>query len=164
MSNARNNVVRTLNNRSLFESALPVLSTSSNWNQGDLIAFDSTNKILNAITGSGSAANLVGVANQTIQSGLVPSPYQGTQVDASQGFSDVQGPSFGNVYSMVLKSGDAFTPGAPVYGTTDPQTVSVTSAGSKVGIFQGRAVTPAVTGTVGDVLIGANYQMAGLTF
>lgn len=164
MSNARNNVVRTLTNNSLFESALPVLSTSSNWNQGDLIAFDSTNKILNAITGTGSAANLCGVANQTIVAGVVPSPYQGTQVDASVGFSDLQGPSFGNVYSMVLKSGDAFTPGITVFATTDPQTVSVTSAGTAVGIFVGRAVTPAVTGTFGDCLIGANYGPSGVKF
>lgn len=164
MSNARNNVVRTLGTKSIFESALPVLSTSCNWNQGDLLSFDATNKILNAVTGSGSSANLCGIAGQTIIAGVVPSPYLGTQVDASVGLSDLAGPSYGNVYSMVLKSGDSFTPGALVYATTDPQTVTVTSAGSAVGIFNGRAVTPAVTGTFGDVLIGSQYNQNGLSF
>lgn len=164
MSNARNNVVRTLTNNSLFESAKPVLSTACNWNQGDLIAFDATNNILNAVTGTGSAANLCGVANQTIVAGVVPSPYLGTQVDASVGLSDLQGPSYGNVYGMVLKSGDAFVPGKSLYATTDPQTVTVTSAGTAIGIYVGVAVTPAVTGTFGDCLIGANFGPSGVKF
>lgn len=164
MSVATNNVVRTLSNMSLFESAKPVLSTSCTWNQGDMIAFDITNKILNAVTGSGSSVNLCGVANQTIVNGVVPSPYLGTQVDASVGLSDLQGPSYGNVYGMVLKSGDSFTPGASIYATVDPQTVTVTAAGSAVGLFVGVAVTPAVTGTRGDCLIGANYGPSGTKF
>lgn len=166
MSNARNNLVRQLSHRSLFESALPVLSTLSTWNDGDILFFDATNKIINAITGDGCIANLVGVAQQSVKNGIVPSPYQGTAVDASVGFSDMEGPAYGDIFSMVLKSGDSFTPGIPVYATTDPQTVTVTNPGSgnNVGIFQGPAVTPSVTGTFGDVLIGARYNMTGIHF
>lgn len=164
MTTATNNIVRSVSPKSLFESAYPVLSSSSNWNQGDMLAFDATNKILNAVTGTGSAANLCGVAVQTIVNGKVPSPYQGTAVDASQAISDVEGPQYGVVCAFYLTSGNAFTPGVKVYIGADAQTVSTTATGSSVGIYQGAAVTPSGSGTVGDVLIGARYSLTDINF
>lgn len=154
----RNNIVRSVNPKSLFESAYPVLSkTLSTWNEGDLLAFDATNACIIAVTGTGSGANSLGVAVQTVQNGIVPSPYQGTAVDASQGLSDIEGPQYGVVCSMILHTGDSFNPGQKVYISSDAQTVTSTAAGTSIGIFQGSPVTSAPSGTLGDVLIGANY-------
>lgn len=165
MSTANNNLIREVNpGRSLFASLKPVLSTSCNWNQGDILSYDATNNIVNATTGSGSGANVVGVAVNTIVSGIMPSPYQGTAVDASQAIEDAAGPLFGNVFSMLIKTGDTFVPGQLCYLTGDPQTLTASATGSAVGIYQGQGITSAPSGTFGDFMIGARYNMAGLTF
>lgn len=159
MSIKQNNLIREVNpGRSLFPGLLPVLSTSSTWNQGDLLFYDNTNHILNAVTGSGNGANCVGVAVNTIVAGKMPSPYQGTDVDASTAIEDAGGPLYGNVFSLVINTGDSFVPGQKCYLTTDPQTVTATAAGTAVGYYVGPAVTSAAAGTVGDFMIGAPYS------
>lgn len=164
---SQNNIVRSVAPKSLFESAYPVLSTSVTYNQGDLIAFDATNLVLKAVTGDGDAANILGVARQKIVSGVAASPYQGTAVDASVGISDLAGPVYGVVAFFTLKTGDAFNPGSKVYlTTTNAQTVTSTNPGSgnHIGIFQGKAVASAASGSTGNVLVGARYQLSGLQF
>jgi hypothetical protein len=168
MSTAYNNIVRSVAPKSLFESALPVLSTAVTYNQGDLIAFDTTNHILKPVAASGDATNLLGVARQTVVSGKIASPYQGTAVDASQAIEDFAGPVYGIVASLVLTTGDTISSGQKVYLTTsDPQTVTVTDTfggGHNVGIYQGKAITSAPSGTFIDVLVGASYSLGGLQF
>lgn len=164
MSIAFNNLIREVNpGRSLFASLKPVLSTACTWNQGDILTYDATNNVLKAATGSGSGANLVGVAVNTIVAGIMPSPYQGTAVDASQAIEDASGPLFGNVFQMNMVSGDAWQPGQLAYLTGDPQTVTSAATGSAVGVYQGAAVASAVTGQFGDFMIGARYNLSGLT-
>lgn len=160
MSIARNNLIREVAPKSLFESMLPVLSsaTACTWNQGDILCMDTNVKYLRPVTGSGDSSIVVGVALVSITNGVKPSPYQGTAVDASAAIEDEGGPMFGSVFQMVLATGAAFTPGLPVYLTADPQTVTSVSAGSAVGIYQGRAVASAASGSFGDVLIGANFN------
>jgi hypothetical protein len=167
MSTPKNNIIRSIAPKSLFESAFPVLSTSVTYNQGDLLAFDTSSKILKPISATGDAANCLGVARQTVVSGVVKSPYQGTPVDASQAIEDVAGPVYGVVASLTLKTGDAFNPGDKVYlVTTDAQTVTSTtnSGGANVGIFQGPAVASAAAGQTGAVLIGARYGTTDIKF
>jgi hypothetical protein len=164
MSTPKNNIVREVAPKSLFESAFPVLSSAVTYNQGDLIAFNTGTSVLK-VAGTGDIDNLLGIARQTVINGVTKSPYQGTAVDASQAIEDVAGPVYGIVARMVLKSGDSFTPGAKVYLTADPQTITVTDPGSgkNCGLFQGRAVT-AGSGSTGDVLIGARYGLSGIQF
>lgn len=164
MSTAQNNIVREVNLKSLFESALPVLSTAVTYNQGDYITFDQTNLILAPVTGSGSSANILGIARQTIVNGIAKSPYIGTAVDASQAIEDLAGPAYGVVAFMTLKTGDAFNPGSPVYLTADPQTVTSVSAGVSVGVYQDSAVSSAAAGQQGDILIGARYGLSGIQY
>lgn len=161
MSTSQNNIVRSVAPKSRFESALPVLSTAVTYNQGDLIAFDTSAKVLTLAT-TANVANLLGVARQKVVNGIVASPYQGTAVDASQGFSDMAGPVYGIVAFFTGKTGDSFTPGCAVYLTSDPQTVTVTDPGSNdhIGIYQGRTATGASGSTV-DVLVGARYLSGG---
>ena len=157
----QNNIVRSVSPKSIFESAIPVLSTAVNYNQGDLLCYDGSNKVLITAT-TGNIANLLGVARQTVVNGIVKSPYQGTAVDASQGFSDMAGPVYGIVAFFNGKVGDSFTPGCLVYLGSDAQTVTVTDPGSNdhIGIYQGRTQTGA-TGSTVDVLVGARYSAGG---
>ena len=69
MSVAKNNIVRQIAPKTIFGSALGVLSTSVTYNQGDLIAFDATNKILKPVTGAGDAANIL-ASRSNIVTGL----------------------------------------------------------------------------------------------
>lgn len=161
MTIAVNNIVRSVAPKSKFESALPVLSTAVSYNQGDLIAFNTSSKIL-AVATTGNMANLLGVARQTIVNGVAQSPYQGTAVDASQGISDLAGPVYGVVAFFKTTVGDSYTPGAAVYMGADAQTVTVTDPGSNdsIGIYQGRALTGAA-GVTADVLVGSRYLSGG---
>lgn len=158
-----NNIVRSVSPKSIFESALPVLSSSVSFNQGDLIAFDTTNHILK-VAATGDGANFLGVARNTIVNGLPKSPYQGTAVDASEYPSDIAGPVYGVVAFFTLKTSDTVTPGVKLYLTASAQTVTVTQPGSDaaIGIYQGKGVTSAPAGTLIDVLVTANYS--GLNF
>lgn len=161
MSIANNNLIREVNpGRSLFASLKPVLSTACTWNQGDILKYDPTNDVLKPVTGSGDGGLVVGVAVNSITAGIMPSPYQGTAVDASQAIEDAAGPLFGNVFSMALNTGDSWVPGQKAYLTGDPQTLTSAVTGAFVGIYQGPAVTSAASGTYGDFLIGQTYYAA----
>lgn len=169
MSVANNNLIREVNpGRSLFASIKPVISSSTlcTWNQGDILCMDST-QVLRPVTGSGDGTIVVGVAVNSMTNGVMPSPYQGTAVDASAAVEDAAGPLYGNVFSMQLASGVTFTPGNKIYLAGDPQTVTSSATGAAVGIFQGQAVTTSTTGTYGDCLIGKTYLEAstgGISF
>jgi hypothetical protein len=165
MSTAKNNIVRLVAPKSLFESAYGVLSSSVTYNQGDFLALDTVNHVLKA-AGTADIDNLLGIARQSILNGVAPNPYQGTAVDASQAIADVAGPVYGVTAFMVLNTGDAFNMGDKVYLTGDPQTVTSTDPGSgkACGIFDGPvAVASAAAGQTGDILIGARYLQAGLS-
>src|SRR6266478_10224265 len=97
-----NNIVRGgSQGRSVFPSALPVLSSAVNYNQGDLLCFDGTNHVL-IPAATGNFANFLGVAINTVVTGLPKSPYLGTAVDASEGASDMGGPLYNVVVSLFL--------------------------------------------------------------
>ncbi len=162
---ARNNIVRSNNPRSIFESAKPVLDDTVNYNQGDLIAFDTSSKLLKAVSSTGDAANFLGVAVQTIVDGKIPSPYT-TAVSDSQAIEDVAGPQYGVTVSLYLNTGDTVALGQKVYLVpSDAQTVTVTdnSSGAYIGTCVGPAVTSAPSGTLINVLLGARYNRAIIT-
>ena len=54
MTIARNNIVRTLGNKSIFENAKPVLTSTIDWNQGDLLAFDTATNSIKVVKKGGS--------------------------------------------------------------------------------------------------------------
>lgn len=158
MSNPNNNLIREINpGRSLFASLKPVLSTNSNWNQGDILFYDNVNKIVNAVTGFGNSASVVGVAVNTIVKGVMPSPFLGTAVDGSQAIEDAAGPLYANTFSMFINTGDSFNPGQSCYLTTDPQTVTAAASGTAVGYYVGQPIVSAPSGTLGDFMIGAPF-------
>ena len=165
MSTANNNIVREICPNTLIADALPFLSSSVSFNQGDLLALDTTAHVLKALTGTAAdSGNLLGVAPVTIVSGKLKSSYQGTAVDAAESAVSISGPLFGVVASFTLKTGDTINPGQMVYqdagGSADPQTVTVTLpvGATAIGMYQGYAITSAPAGTKVQVLVGHNYQ------
>lgn len=164
MTTPINNIIRCgAQGKSLFDSALPVLSSAVTYNQGDLLAFNTSSKVLK-VAATGDGANFLGVAINTVVNGLPKQAYTGTAVDASVGMSDMGGPLYAVVAQLYLTSGDAFVLGAPVYLTADAQTITVTQPGSdpSVGVFVGpSAITPAASGTKGDVKLGLRYGVGG---
>lgn len=154
---AKNNIVRSVNPYSVFESAKALVTSAVSFNQGDLIIIDTTNHILATAGTNTDGGVFLGVATQTIVSGVVKGPYQGTAVDASVGISDIRGPVAGVIVNLKLKSGDAFVPGCDVYAcSVDAQTVTSTAGvgGLSLGKFQDAAITAGATST-GNVYLKA---------
>lgn len=155
MSTAKNNILRSNAPRVIFESAKSVVNSSTNWKQGDLLVLVSNLlKPLDEATAQG--ALVCGVARQTLVSGKVKSPYS-TATDASEAIEDVAGPVAQVEAELVLKTGDAFAPGALVYGVdADPQTVTSVADGAAIGVYVGPNVASASAGQVGPVYVKAN--------
>lgn len=156
MSTPRNNIVKSNREVSLFDDCSALVSSTTDWNEGDLLVLVAgVLKPLDEATAQG--ALLAGVARQTIVDGKVKSPYQGTAVDAAQAASKLAGPVSGVTVSLVLKTGDAFAPGAPVYGVdADPQTVTSVADGAVIGRYNGPNVASAAAGQLGDICIAQN--------
>ena len=148
----KNNIVRGgAQARSVFPSALNLISSAISFNQGDLCYLDTTNHLIKPLDSDAHAAYALGVAVNTIVSGKLVSAYQGTAVDAAQAIEDVSGPVYDVIANFKLKSGDSFVAGQAVYYGGDAQTVSSTGT-NVVGIFQDAAIT-AGSGSTGNVLV-----------
>ena len=159
-----NNITRMVAPKSIFESAINVISSSVSFNQGDLLVFDDTNNVLKKPAAETEGATFLGVARVTIVNGKLASPYN-TDVVASQSISDIPGPQYGVVAKLVLKTGDSIAPGDKVY--LDPATgttgVTVTAGTKPIGIYQGKTLSSVAAGTLIEVLIGCQITGA-LTF
>lgn len=162
-----NNIVRGSNAKSVFASAKAVLTSAVSFNQGDMIALDTTNHRLKAVTATTDAANFLGIAPLTVVSGIVKSPYT-TAVDASMAIESMSGPLYSVDASLILKTGDAFNPGDLVYiSAVDAQTVTVTAPASPndlaIGVFADAAVSSAAAGQKALIHVGARYGMSALS-
>lgn len=162
----KNRIFRSENPRSLFESAKNVVTSASSWQQGDLLAYDTSSHIVRVVSSTADSANFLGIADNVVSSGKLVGPYSGlTKTDASEALGDLHGPVYGVEGMMKLKSGDVFTSGLKVYlaNGADTQTVSSVDPGdaNHIGIYVGPTVT-AGSGSEGPCLIGARYALAGL--
>lgn len=157
-----NRIVRSPAPNSLFESALSLITSSSNFNQGDLIYLDTSAHTLKPVTSDGNGATICGIARVGVVNGVLVSAYS-TATSASQAIEDIPGPQFGVIGQMKLKNGDVFVPGQFVYATTvDAQTVSA-SGSNAIGLYQGAQVTAGAS-TQGNCLIGAHPSGLSLIF
>lgn len=160
-----NTIVREIAPKSLFEDASAVTSSTEDFEQGDIMVWDSgTGTIIKAAL-EADGANMLGLAKVTVIDGKVKSPYQGTAVDAAGAIVALPGPVYGVVAKMIAKTGDAFAPGALVYA--DPATSSrgVSSAGTKaIGVYQGKTIASAAAGQEVECLIGARFPSDALIF
>lgn len=159
-----NAISRKGSGNSVFESAKNVLSSSVSYNQGDILAFDTSAKVLKVVSTTADSANVLGVADNVVVSGKLVGPYTGlTAVDAAEAIGDVAGPRYGVEALMKVHTGASLTPGCKLYLSDgdDSQTLAVTDPGdgNYIGIYQGVAVT-AAAGARYPVLIGARYGAA----
>jgi hypothetical protein len=152
MATAKNRIARSVAPKSVFAEAQPLVDSTVDYLQGDLLFLDSG--LIKPVTADADGATILGIAPQTIVDGKPKAVYSGTAVDAAQAIEAIAGPVYGVIAKLKLKSGDVFAAGDLVYATAvDAQTVS--SAGTNpVGVFQGPGVT-AVSGSEGLVLLGA---------
>lgn len=163
MSVSTNRIVRSVAPKSLFPDAGKLVTSSTSWNQGDLLKYDPADQKLKVVAAEADNTTFCGIAPVKVVNGKLASPYQGTAVDAAQALGmDIPGPVAGVVAGMVGKTGDAFNPGDLVYGDpADPATVS--SAGTKaIGIYVGPAIAGNPAGGIVECLLGHRYPADSL--
>lgn len=154
---AVNNIVTEVAKKSIFNSAKALITSAVSFAQGDLLILDTTNHILAAPSAETDGAVFLGVATETVVSGLLKRPYT-TDVDASAAITDVPGPVFGVIAKLVSKTADAWVPGNLVYLDPATGTRGVSSTGTKaIGVYQGKAITSATAGQEIEVLVGARF-------
>lgn len=146
MSIAKNRIVRSVNPTAIFEEIGlgNGLSTSSTFNQGDLLVLDATTHTLRiATTESTDSANFAGISRATVINGVPVGPYQSLATSTREVASAVPGPQLGVEVSLVLKSADVAPFGTPVFLdiTDGAQFCTITGTNSI-----GRTVSASTTG------------------
>lgn len=160
-----NKIVRDLGKKSIFPDATAVISTSVSFNQGDLLVFNDTTNVLKVPTLEADGLTFLGIAEVTIVSGILASPYSGTAVDAAQAISSIPGPAYNVVAKLVSKTGDAWAPGDLVYLDPATGTRGVTVSGTKaIGVYQGKTIASATAGQEIEVLLGTRFPADALKF
>ena len=164
MSTAKNRITRSVAPKSMFPSAQAVISSSVSFNQGDLLVFDDTNNVLKVPSSESEGSTFLGIAQETIVSGLLKRPYS-TDVDDSGAISDIPGPVYGVVAKLILKTGDSLNPGDYVYLYPTGGAQYVSATGTKaIGLFVGAAVSSAAAGTQVEVHLGCRHPGDSLKF
>lgn len=157
MAVLKNNIVKSVARKSIFDDARNVIGSSLTFNQGDLLVMDTTTHLLRAPTLETEGSIFVGVAAVSIVNGKLPSPYN-TDVVASQSIQDIPGPVYGVICKLQLKTGDSLNPGDAVYLDPATGTQGITASGTKqIGVFQGPAIAAAAAGSLVEVLLGARF-------
>lgn len=140
-----NRIVRTITQNSVFEDATAIVSSATNINQGDLVVFDTSTKLMRiAATESSDSANFLGISIVTIVNGAPQQPYAGLATANRVKPGYVPGPVFGVEAQLYLASGSALSPGSKVYlDTADGANFVQATGTNEIGIYNG----PAITGT-----------------
>jgi hypothetical protein len=159
-----NKIVRDLGKKSVFPDATAEISSAVSFNQGDLLVFNDTTNLLKVPAAEAEGLTFLGIAEVTIVSGKLASPYV-TDVDAAQAISSIPGPVYNVVADLVAKTGDAFNPGDLVYLDPATGTRGVSSTGTKaIGVYQGKAIGSASAGQEIEVLLGTRFPADALKF
>lgn len=163
---AKNLIVRSVAPKSLFESAVNLISSAVSFNQGDLLILDTSGHLLAHAAAESDGATFLGIARTSIASGKIIGPYTGVpDADVSAAITDVAGPQYGVVAKLVLKTGDSVSPGSLVYLDPSSGTQNVQASGTKaIGIVQSAAVSSAAAGTQIEVLLGCRAPVDALLF
>lgn len=158
---AINNIVRSVSPKSVFPSAVSVVTSAVSYNQGDLLVFDDTNNRLKVPAAETEGNTFVGVAINTVVSGKLVGPYTGIPdavLNTATPFEDMAGPLYGVVVRCVAKTGVAFAPGDLVFLDPATGTTGVTTTGTKsIGVYQGGTIASATAGQQVDCLLMARF-------
>lgn len=161
----KSTVVRDIALKQIMPDIKNMVSSATNFAQGDILIFDTVSKLVRAPTAEAEGQYLLGIAALDVASGKPLSPYQGTAVDSAQAIPSLNGPLYGATFNMILKTGDSLSPGDLVYVYTTAGTSGVASTGTKaIGMYEGAAIVSAAASTVVEVLIGARFPNDVLKF
>ena len=155
-----NFILKSVSPKSLFDDMSSIVGTAS-FNQGDFVYINGSG-VVHAQTSGDTGASFLGMATQTVVSGVIASAYttENTIVD-----NKISGPAYGVIANCTLKTGVSFTKGCLVYpDTTTTRGVTSASAGlTAIGIYQGATVASATALQQAPVLLGQTYG-GSLTF
>lgn len=163
---AKNTIVREVSRKSLFASAINVISSSVSFVQGDLLVFDDTNNVLKLPAAEAEGSTFLGVATVSIASGKLIGPYSGIpDAVSTSAINDIPGPAYGVIAKCVAKTGIALAPGDSIYLDPATGTRGVTNTGTKaIGIYQGATVASAAAGQEIEVLLGCRHNGDALKY
>jgi hypothetical protein len=165
MSVGLDTVVKQVRTGQIFPDILNFVSSISNFNQGDVLIFDTSTNLIRGSTAEADDTALLGIASQDIVNGIPRSPYQGLATTLSQQPQAINGPTYGDVFAMILATGSTLTAGQQIYGSPSTGTRGVASSGTfAIGVYQGAAVSSSAAGLVVNCLIGSRYPNNVLKF
>lgn len=153
---SKNRISKTINERSLFDDATALIDTATDINQGDLCLF--TQGVIRAIKSTDTGVNFIGIARKSTDNGVLTQPYS-TDTSRNSNGGKIAGPVVGVIAKLVAKQGEAWAVGAYAYPYPNSGTYHVTSTASglsAIGIYQGAAITSALTGQEVEILLGEN--------
>lgn len=159
-STPKNRIVRTIALSAVFEDATALVTSSTSWNQGDLLVYDDSTYVIRTATSGGESSDsalFLGIAVNTVASGALVGPYTGLATTARTAIGYMAGPVYGVEAALPLANGDTLVPGNLVYmkPSVSPQTVS--ASGTKaIGVYNGPAITGDGTLTV-NVRLGHRF-------
>jgi len=137
MATGKNTTFKKVATNMVISDVKGLLTPSLSLNEGDFVCLDTTNHVLVAPANETDGATLIGVMSVDIVNGQLRSAIS-TDVDASAAVPSIPGPTFGDEYLVVLKSGVTVHPGDPLYLDPGTGTRGVTTSGTKiVGIYTG---------------------------
>ncbi len=166
MSFPKNRITREVAKKSVFEdlNAGAGMSSAVNYNQGDLLYRDASSGLVSTLSAETDAATFLGIAEQTVVSGVPQGPYQGLASSAHTAIGATKGPAYGVIAKLIAKSGDAFAWGVNVYADPASGDCNVQVAGTKpIGVYQGPNITGDGVKEI-EVLLGARYPNDVLKF
>lgn len=159
-----NSLARKIATKTRFVDIKDKLNSTVSFNQGDLLVWDDTNKLVKKAAAETDGEFALGIAPVTIVSGKYPQAYN-TDVNASVAQAATPGPEYGDVHRVMLKGGDAVVAGQELFLYPAGGGRFVQAAGTKsVGIYQGKALTAATGGTEIEMLVGARWPNDTLEF
>lgn len=143
----------------IFRKLDPYVSSASNWDQGDMLVYNSSTKLVGPKPSGETGANLIGIAQSKVVNGSQATPFASfTENAAALGQDGISPADFGGTYLMESDGSITFNPGDKIYpGTSGTKRVTnVANSQVCIGVYDGAAVTL----TIGQTLackIGAVY-------
>jgi hypothetical protein len=159
-------IVLTTAQKAIFQDLQGKVASTTDFNTGDLLCWDSTNHIVYLPTAESNGSTFLGISDVSVNEGVILPTYQGTDNSASQPSYEIMGPVYGVVARLILKTGDSLNIGDYVYLDPTTGTQNVQASGTKaIGTYVGSAaVSSAAAGTQVLVLLGARFPNDTLKF
>lgn len=161
-----NTEVKIIAPKQILPDIRGMVGNASTWAQGDLLMFDTSAHVVRPLANEGEAASLLGIAQQDAASGVPVGPYGSLAGGANVKSIALNGPIYGNTYTMIVKTGNSIALGAAVFSSPadGPQVIAATGTVA-IGVYVGHvAISSAAAGTKAEVLIGAQYPNTVLKF